>query len=113
MSKQYVLKARYGPPDKVVNGLYRETPRQEGHVVRVKYIESAQRLMQIGYDLIEDPKGDIDPSKKPLTPSEAASALGIARPTVYKKINDGELEADQDENGRWRIPQSAVDNYRS
>lgn len=108
----YVLRATYGPPNMKIDELYAESPLQTNYIVRVKFTESAKRLMQVGYELIEDPHGDIDPSKKHLTPDDVAGLLGIARSTVYKYLGNGKLPAEKDEAGKYRIPQSAVNQLK-
>jgi excisionase family DNA binding protein len=45
-----------------------------------------------------------------LTPREAAELLRVDRLTVYRRIEDGRLEAFRLAGGnRWRIPAAAVD----
>lgn len=118
MSQPFVLKATVGPPDRVVNFLYSECPKQKDYLVRVNNIESAQRLMKVNYELIEDPLGQIDRSKMPLTPGEAANFLNIAQSTVYKYIKNFEESRDAPQlEGRkdgdvWKISRSSAERLR-
>jgi excisionase family DNA binding protein len=109
----FTLKATYpGPPDLTINFLYSETPKQKDYIVVVRKIESAQRLMKVGYVLLEDTKGEIDKGKMPLSPKQAAGVLGTAQSTVYKYINNGRLAAEKVGDG-WRISRAAVETLRA
>lgn len=119
MSNQpFVLKATLGPPNKTINFLYSETPMQENYLVRVKRPESALRLMKVSYVLVEDPTGQIDSGKMPLSPKEAADFIGIAQSTVYKYIKNWEdgseghqLEARKD-GDEWKISRAAAESLK-
>lgn len=119
MSQHYVLKATLGPPNKAIQFLYSESPIQRDYLVKVRNIESARKLMKVSYQLVEDPHGNIDPSKMPLTPREAANFLGVAQSTIYKYITNWEqdregpkLEARKDDDG-WRISRAAAEVLKS
>ena len=43
------------------------------------------------------------------TPGEAANLLGLAEFTVLGMLTTGQLEGEQDEQARWRIPAAAVE----
>jgi hypothetical protein len=92
MSEFFVLRATLGPPNKSINFLYSESPFQENYIVKVKKIESAQKLMKVSYELIEDPTGQLDSSKMPMTPEETARFLDCAQSTVYKYIKNWETQ---------------------
>ena len=98
-----------GPPNFTINFLYSETPKQKDYLVTVRKIESAQRLMKVGYVLVEDTEGQIDASKMSLSPAQAAGVLGTAQSTVYKYINNGRLAAEQTSDKKWKISRSAVE----
>jgi excisionase family DNA binding protein len=42
------------------------------------------------------------------TPPQAARILGISRRRVTQMLNDGQLEGEQSDNGRWKIPAATV-----
>jgi len=110
----FTLKATNpGPPNFTINFLYSETPKQQDYVVVVRKIESAQRLMKVGYVLLEDTEGQIDKSKMSLSPSQAAGVLGTAQSTVYKYINNGRLAAEQSVDKKWKISRAAVETLKS
>jgi excisionase family DNA binding protein len=44
------------------------------------------------------------------TPGEAASLLGLTEYTVLGLLTTGQLEGQQDEQARWRIPASTIDD---
>ena len=108
----FVLKATYGPPDMGIDSLYSESPVQRNYLVEVEKVESAQRLMADGYELIEDPEGVIGSSRKPLSPEDVADLLSIAKSTVYKYMKNGKLRATKDAGtGKFTISQSSVSDY--
>lgn len=112
----FTLRATIGPPDVTIQELYREVPVQKDYLVKVKHPESAQRLMAIGYELVEDYNGQIDPSKQPLSPDDVANSLGIAKSTVYKYLSNGTLKGLKDESSvppRWKIPRAAVEEFKA
>lgn len=119
MMSNFVLRATLGPPNKMVNFLYSESPVQRDHIVRVNRIESAQRLMKVSYMLIEDIHGAIDKSKMPLTPKEAANFLGIAQSTVYKYIRNCEDASDgprleaRKSGDTWKISRADAELLKS
>jgi excisionase family DNA binding protein len=42
------------------------------------------------------------------TPPQAARVLGLSRRRVTQMLNDGYLQGERLENGRWKIPAAAV-----
>ena len=101
-----VLRTEFWPPDTQIQYLYYETPVQRNHVVEVYYQSSAERLIMLGYELVEDPEGVIDPTRARLTPEEVAEFTGYARSTIYKYISNEKLPAEKIETPdgvRYRI----------
>lgn len=114
-TQPFVLRTEFGPPDLPINCLYDETPEQRNHLVEVKFKHSAERLMQEGYELIEDPEGVIDPTKARLTPEEVAELTGYARSTIYKYIDNEKLSAeklDTPDGPRYRISRVDAEELR-
>jgi excisionase family DNA binding protein len=67
----------------------------------------------VGYVLVEDTEGQIDPSKMPLSPAQAAGILGTAQSTVYKYINNGRLVAEQSPDKKWKISRAMVESLKA
>lgn|SRR5215217_3016446 len=42
------------------------------------------------------------------TPPQAARILGLSRRRVTQLLNEGALEGEKSDNGRWKVPSSAV-----
>src|SRR5215207_28677 len=42
------------------------------------------------------------------TPPQAARILGLSRRRVTQMLNDGHLDGEKSDNGRWRVPADAV-----
>jgi len=53
---------------------------------------------------------DGSPEEDTYTPAEAAKILRLSKRRVIQLITAGDLEAEKDVSGRWRIPQRAVHN---
>ena len=45
------------------------------------------------------------------SPSEVANLVGVSRPTVQRRIEDGTIKASR-RGSRWRVAESEVDKYR-
>ena len=45
------------------------------------------------------------------SPSEVATMVGVSRPTVQRRIEDGTIKAAR-RGSRWRVSQAEVDKYR-
>ncbi len=115
-TQPFVLRTEFGPPDCTINSLYEETPEQRNHLVKVRLQQSAEHLMNEGYELIEDPEGVIDPTKARLTPEEVAEFTGFARSTIYKYIDNAKLQAeklDTPDGPRYRISRVDAEELRA
>lgn len=45
------------------------------------------------------------------SPAEVANLVGVSRPTVQRRIEDGTIKAVR-RGSRWRVPEGEVDKYR-
>jgi len=54
------------------------------------------------------PRVNKDDSSGYYTPLQAAGLLGLSRRRVTQLLNDGTLQGEQGENGRWKIPVGVV-----
>lgn len=52
-------------------------------------------------------------STETITLPQACVALRMTRDEVMRMIYRGELDAEQQPNGRWRITRASVDTHRS
>lgn len=114
-TRPFVLRTQYGPPDFTIMELYDETPVQRNHLVAVLYESSARRLINQGYELIEDPDGVIDETRARLTPEEVSEITGYARSTIYKYIHNDTLAAEKLETAdgdRFRISRIDAEELR-
>lgn len=51
------------------------------------------------------------PTSSPMSPTQAAHAIGTSRRTIMRAIATGDLEAFRDNRNHWKIPAKALDEW--